>query len=77
MRVYLIKHKGATIINNITFDESLQFPDGGKVYTARLFFRKKHAQKYLSSFRYPEFFEVVGATVDKSSKDNRKNKQTT
>lgn len=71
MRVFIIKRKGATILQNMDFDRELIFPDGSKTYTSKLFFRKKDAKAYLKEMEYSEFFEVVGATIDKSNTDNR------
>ena len=72
MRVFLIKHKGATIWQNMYFDKEVTFSDGNKINTGKLFFRKKDAEAYLKALEYNEFYEVVGATVDKSNVDNRK-----
>ena len=54
------------------FDREITFSDNGKVYAGLLFFRKKDAQKYLETFEYKQFYEVIGITIDKSEKDNRK-----
>jgi hypothetical protein len=72
MKVYLIKHKGATIWQNMFFDRELTFSDGNKINTGILFFRKKDAEAYLKTLKYTEFYEVVGANVPKSIKDNRR-----
>lgn len=72
MRVFLIKNKGATIWQNMYFDKEITFSDGNKINAGKLFFRKKDAEAYLKSLEYNEFYEVVGATVDKSIIDNRK-----
>lgn len=74
MRVYLIKHKGASILRNMYFDRNFTFTDGDKFVVGLLFFRKNHALKYLETLDNKEFFEVVGATVDKVEQDNRKRK---
>jgi len=34
--------------------------------------RKKDAEAYLKTLEYKEFYEVVGATVDKPNLDNRR-----
>ena len=72
MRVYLIKHKGATIWQNMFFDREFTFSDNKKINSGILFFRKKDAEAYLKTLEYKEFYEVVGATVDKSNFDNRR-----
>ena len=72
MRVFIIKHKGATIWQNMYFDKEITFSDGNKINAGKLFFRKKDAEAYLKALEHNEFYEVVGATVDKSDADNRK-----
>lgn len=72
MRVYLIKHSGATIWQNMFFDREFTFFDNNKIHSGILFFRKKDAEAYLKSLKHKELYEVVGATVDKSDKDNRR-----
>ena len=72
MRVFLIKHKGATIWQNMFFDREFTFSNNNKIYSGILFFRKKDAEAYLETLEYKEFYEVVGATVDKSNFDNRR-----
>lgn len=72
MRVFIIKHKGATIWQNMYFNEEITFSDGNKINVGKLFFRKKDALAYLKALEYNEFYEVAGATVDKSDADNRK-----
>jgi len=72
MRIYLIKCTGATIWQNLYFDRRAIFPDGEKIYLGVFFFHKKDAKAYLETLENNEFYEVVGATVDKSKTDNRK-----
>jgi hypothetical protein len=72
MRAYTIKHKGKTIWQNMVFEKEIEFSDNEKVLVGFIFFRKKDAVKYLKTFYYPEFHEVVGVTIDKCEKDNRK-----
>ena len=72
MRVYLIKHTGATIWQNMFFDREFTFSDNNKIHSGILFFRKKDAEAYLKTLEYKKFYEVVGATVDKSNIDNRR-----
>lgn len=74
MRIYFVKHKGANTWQNINLDREIVFSDLTKIYAGLMFFRKKDAKKYLASKSYSEFYEVVGATVDISKKDNRKSK---
>ena len=71
MRAFIIKHTGKSICQNMMFDRELSFSDGEKVFAGLLFFRKKDAKKYLETFQYKEFYEVIGVTIDKSDKDNR------
>jgi len=71
MRAYTIKHQGKTIWQNMQFDREISFSDGDKIFAGLLFFRKKDAKKYLETFEYKQFYEVVGVTIDKSFKDNR------
>lgn len=54
------------------FDRKFTFADNNKIYSGILFFRKKDAKLYLKTLEYKEFYEVVGATVDKSNFDNRR-----
>ena len=72
MRAYTIKHKGAMIWQNMSIDHSIEYSDNDKCYVSNLFFRKKDAQRYLESFKYKEFYEVIGVTFDKINSDNRK-----
>jgi hypothetical protein len=72
MRVFIIKHKGATIWQNMYFDKEITFSDGNKINVGKLFVRKKDAEAYLKALEPNEFYEVVGATVDKSCTDNCK-----
>lgn len=71
MRAFTIKRKGKTIWQNMMFDRVLTFSDEDKIYVGLLFFRKKDAKKYLDTFQYKEYYEVIGVTIDKSKKDNR------
>ena len=75
MRAYTIKRTGATIWQNMVFEKSIEFSNEKLVYAGYLFFRKKDAKEYLKTFTYPEYFEVVGMTIDKSVKDNRRTSQ--
>jgi len=54
------------------FDREFTFSNNNKIYSGILFFRKKDAEAYLETLEYKEFYEVVGATVDKSNFDNRR-----
>lgn len=72
MRAFAIKHKGKSILQNMTFDREITFSDGHKVYTSLLFMRKKDAKKYLDTFQWKDFYEVIGVTIDRSEKDNRR-----
>ena len=68
MRIYLIKRKGSTYWWNMVLDRSITFDDKTKIFCDFIFYRKKDAQKYLNTFEYKEYFEVVGATIDKKEK---------
>ncbi len=55
-------------------NNTLEFSDSHKIYYDFVFYRKRDANRYLDTFGgYKEYFEVVGATLDESEKDNRKN----
>lgn len=71
MRAFTIKRRGKTIWQNMMFDRELTFSDEDKIYVGLLFYRKKDAKKYLDTFQYKEYYEVIGVTIDKSKKDNR------
>jgi len=71
MRAFTIKRRGKTIWQNMMFDRELTFSDEDKIYVGLLFFRKKDAKKYLDTFQYKEYYEVIGVTIDKSKEDNR------
>lgn len=71
MRAFTIKRRGKTIWQNMMLDRELTFSDENKIYVGLLFFRKKDAKKYLDTFQYKEYYEVIGVTIDKSKKDNR------
>jgi len=73
MRVYLIKHKGASIWQNMHINRKITLSNGNEIYCGLVFFRKKDAQAYLNTLDYKEYSEVIAATVDKSKDDNRKN----
>jgi hypothetical protein len=72
MRIFIIKYKGANIWQNFVTEKQLTFKDEVKILTGYFFFRKKDAEKYLKTFEYSEFFEVVGCGVDQTKGDNRK-----
>jgi hypothetical protein len=70
MRAYTIKRKGKT---TWYLKKEIIFSDNHTFYAGYIiFFRKKDAEKYLGTFPYPEYYEVIGLTIDKSDKDNRK-----
>jgi hypothetical protein len=72
MRIYIIKHKGANIWQNTVTEQRIKINNEIEILAGYSFFRKKDALKYLKTFKYSEFFEVVGCTVDKTNADNRK-----
>lgn len=72
MRVYMIKHKGASRWYNMLIDRKFTFVKTNKIiYVGIVFYRKKDAKAYLETLDHPEYFEIIGATVDKSKYDNR------
>ena len=73
MRAYILKRKGKTWLGNMFFGSTFTFEDEHKCYVDNLFYTKKDAQKYLGTLSYKEYYEVIGVTIDKSEKDNRKN----
>jgi len=74
MRAYIIKRTGKTIWQNMLIDRKFVIDDKDVLYVGNLFYRKKDANKYLDTFEHKKYFEVVGVTIDKSKKDNRKTK---
>lgn len=68
MRAFAIKHTGKLIWENMMFDRVITFSDGDKVLVGLLFFRKKDAKKYLETFQYKEFYEIIGVTINKSTR---------
>ena len=54
------------------FDREFTFSDNNKIHSGILKKKKKDAEAYLKTLEYKEFYEVVGATVDKSNFDNRR-----
>lgn len=73
MRIFLLKHKGATTFWNICTFGSVQI-NQKTLYISEAFLRKKDAKKYLDSLEYGYYYEIVGATVDKVKSDNRRKK---
>jgi len=71
MRVFAIKRTGKSILQNMIFDNEITLPNEDKCLVGLLFVRKKDAKKYLDTFQYKVFYEVIALTVDKSNKDNR------
>jgi hypothetical protein len=74
MRIFLIKHKGATIWQNLLMETRITIGDD-TIFAGKYFARKKDADLYLNVSIYKDYYEVVGATVDISKDDNRKNKK--
>jgi hypothetical protein len=72
MRIFSIKYKGASTWQNMYFSREFTFSDNNKIIAGILFFRKKDAEAYLNTLEFKEYYEVVGATVDKSKLDNRR-----
>lgn len=73
MKIYLIKHRGKTILQNlIAVDTSILEEEGNKCFAGQYFFRLKDAKKHLNTFGYKEFFEITSAEVKESKQDNRK-----
>jgi hypothetical protein len=74
MRAYTIKRKGKKTWQKMIFEKEITFSENHTItiYAGDIFFRKKDAKEYLGTFKYPEYYEVIGVTIDKSDKDNRK-----
>lgn len=68
MRGYVIKRTGANIPQNLIHESTIGLSDKTILYASYLFFRKKDAAKYLNTFEYKEFFEVIGVTFDEPKK---------
>ena len=68
MRIYLIKRKGSTYWWNMVLDRSITFEDKTKIFCDFIFYRRKDAIKYLNTFEHKEYFDVVGATIDRKCK---------
>lgn len=64
MRIYLIKHKGSTILQNMFCDREFTFTNNNKIHVGLLFFKKKDADMYLKTLEYKQFYKVIGAIVD-------------
>jgi len=56
----------------LSIDRELTFSDGDKIYAGMLFFRKKDAKKYLDTFEYKQYFEIIGMNIDEYKTDNGK-----
>lgn len=74
MKLYIIMHKGASIFQNIDFQNSVNYDDGTKHYITNAFWRKKDAKRYLKTYKYHEFYKIIQLEVPKSKEDNRKTK---
>lgn len=72
MRIYVIKRKGASIWQNISVSTTMVYENQSKSLCGYFFLRKKDAEKHLKTYKYSEFFEVIGCSVDKAKGDNRK-----
>ncbi len=78
MKVWIIKHKGKTWWGNLVgYTSEVSFSDGTAVYAGKYFFKKKDALRFMKTWEYHEFYEVVSAEVEESKQDNRKSNQTT
>lgn len=64
MRAYTIVRKGARNWQNLGLEREITFNDNTTIYASYLFFRRKDALKYLETYPYKEYFEVVGMTID-------------
>ena len=71
MKIWIIKRNGKTWWGNLLHSHELTYEDNDKAYAQLCFYRKKDAVKFLRTYRYPEFYEVVGAELPKSKQDNR------
>jgi len=59
MKAYIIKNRGADWFGNYLDCGTMEFEDGNKVFVGYWFHRLKDAKKYLKTFTYPEFFEIM------------------
>lgn len=72
MKIYLLKHKGATqLFNFIAMCDTMKI-NKTEFYVGYTFFRKKDATTYLESKSYKENLEIITAELPKSKGDNRK-----
>ena len=53
----------ARIANNLELTRLLEFSDNSKVWAGMYFWRKKDAKKYLDTYEYKQFFEIVTAEI--------------
>lgn len=71
MKIWIIKHKGKNWWGNMGLDNEIS--DGNTTVNSQpCFYRRKDALWYMKTKKYTEFYEVVGATLDESTQDNRK-----
>lgn len=66
MRIYTIKHKGATIWHNMYFYKQMSI-ENKNINIGLLFFRRKDAKLFLDSLPYKDYYEIVGASIDKKN----------
>jgi hypothetical protein len=73
MKIYVIKNKGATIIQNfLGLGYEMTIGEKDSFYTGTFFFRKKDAKKYIGSQTFPEYYEILAVELPRSNKDNRR-----
>jgi len=74
MKVYLVKHVGASISRNF-LSTSTEIQIGKKrMHFSKAFLRRKDAVEYKKNLIFSEYHEVIPAEVGPSSGDNRRRK---
>ena len=73
MKAYTIKSSGATINRNILWEVRHDLKGNDWYHTGINFFKKKHAKKYLETFKHKELYQIVALNIDKVKQDNRFN----
>ena len=63
MKIFFIKRKGKLTAGNMSYARLLVFADQSQVYCDLMFYRKKDAKKYLSSFKHSLYFEIYGVEI--------------
>jgi hypothetical protein len=58
MKIYVIKHKGKNTWGNLISNPDQIIVGDEKLWQGKFYFRLKDAKKIMSTFSYPEFFEI-------------------